>query len=162
MATTTVADICDTMIATVKALTPPSHTRDRYRLHDDWETDIREAAEAQPRFRLFSVREVGDVTPPLTTNTDEERVTARIECVVAYPRKDAARYGRTAARGRSELIEADGTQIDNTIGTNGYQSLELVTGDAAVITLNRRIEPGIACVFLVLELQAEFTRSNTP
>jgi hypothetical protein len=159
--TTTADTIRDAMIARVRNLVPRRHARDRYRLHDDWAVDFREWCEANPSaaLRRFSIRDMGPVDQPAVTNAEKELVRRTFEVVVAYPIADSQRYGKGGARDRDDMLESDGYQLNDAIGTNGFQSLEVDVGPATVITEREDRESGAACVFLVLELHVQFWRS---
>lgn len=153
----TVAAIRDTMTTAISALLPHSLQGNPFKLHRQ-HGDFRAWAEQNPggAFRQFSVRGSGTIAPPEVTNTDVELVSTEIECVVAYPMD--FRGGPKMVHDRDDLIESDLRQIDNTIGTNGYATIETAVS-GTVTTIEATREEGQACVFAVLRLKVGFYRA---
>ena len=118
----TVAAIRDTMGTAVKAIDPLLLTGNRFREHP-LRDDFRTWAEQNPQaaFRVFSIRRSAPIGPAQVTNTDVEWVDPELECVIAYPRD--FRGGPQMVLDRDDLIESDGRQIRDTIGTNGYSAI---------------------------------------
>jgi hypothetical protein len=156
---TTSAGVRDLMRETIRALTPNVRSDARWRTHDE-RVDFRIWAEQNPTaaFRMFSIKTEGQLQPPVVSNTDVEWVETQFELVAAYPR-DYRYGGGQHILDLDDVIESDLRQIEHAIGTNGYQSLEQVTGtEATVQTVDTIREPGIAAVFAVLRLRVMYWR----
>lgn len=161
MAVTTAAAIRDLMRTTVKALTPTFLENARYKPFAE-RVDFRAWCEANTTaaFRWFSIRDLGNIAPPVVSNTDREWIETQFEVVIAYPTDH--RYGRDMALDLDDCQEGDLKQVEHAIGTNGYQTLDVSTGgDACVTTVETAREQGPACVFGVLRLSVRYWRSMT-
>lgn len=162
MPTTTIDAIVDKMVDTIEDLIPSLHAKDSFRPWDEVADDFRAWCEANANacFRRFAVLDTGDVEQPMNTNLDVEEVYTTITVLIAYPRKDATRYGAKMSRGRNALIGKDRVQINDAVGTNGYSTLDQTTSGAATVwTVREAREEGEACVFAVLELRTRFWRA---
>ncbi len=157
---TTQAAIRDSMIASVRGLTPTYHAAEKFRQHRD-RLDLRAWAAQNPAscLRLFSVRFVADLEPPTVSDTESEMVTRSIEVVVAYPAD--GRHGKDLElRDLDDVIEEDLRMIDDTIGTNGFAHLAGTNPGATVITDGDAREDGGAVTFGVLRMRCHYYRSN--
>lgn len=155
---TTSAQVRDVMRRTVRALTPAILAHVKFKAHDE-RVDFRTHALQNPKaaFRVFSIRDSGAVVGPVVSNTAREWIETVFEVVVAYPRDHS--YGPQLAMDLDDVIESDLRQIEHSIGTNGYQQLELSTGgDAQSITGSTTREQALAVVFGVLTLNVGFWR----
>ena len=158
--TTTAAAIRDKMITTVEALTPTVSSGERFRLVVDDDGEFRNWADMNPvaALRRFAIYELGTIRPPEVSSTVEQWTDEDFECVLAYPRKSLSRYGAKAFRSLMDTIKSDQKQIEDAIGTNGYQSLE--TSAVAVVTSGEwRLEKSPACLFGVLPLRVQYWRA---
>jgi hypothetical protein len=152
------ASIRDTMATTVIGLTPPVISSKRFTKYDHRVSDFRAWCEQNPTgcFRKFSIRGTGTQSPPEVTNTDVEWINTEIEAVIAYPLD--FKGGPQMTLDRDDLIEDDLRQIENAIGTNGYQTIESA-GAGTVTTIEATREEGQACAFAVLRLAVGFYRA---
>jgi hypothetical protein len=158
MAVTTAAEIRDAMRSAVRAITPSLLAHVPFKAHDE-RVPLRQWAELNKTaaFRWFSVRDTGDVVPPVVSNMDRDRVETTFEFVTAYPLD--YRYGNQLALDMDDVVESDLRQVEHKIGSNGYSLLDLTTGgDATVTTIGTSRESGESCAFGVLRLRVEFWR----
>lgn len=149
------ASIRDTMVTALHGLTPLTLSGTRYKRHDHKVSDFRSWCEANPTssFRRFSVRGTGREEPPEVTNGDVEWIWTEIEAVIAYPLD--FRGGPQMSLDRDDLIAEDMRQIKDTIGTNGYLTIE-AAGAGTVTTNSVDREEQNACVFSILNLRVGF------
>ncbi len=145
--------IRQSMCTAVRAISPLLHSGDPFIEHDSsvpfGDFCEQNPASAWRRFyiRGTGVREVGDII------SDRQWVWTEVECAVAYPLD--YRAGELMGNDRDDLIDSDLRQLDWTIGTAGYSTLEdAVSG--TVITQGMRREEGEACVFGVLTLRVGY------
>jgi len=156
---TTAGAVRDLMRATVRAVAPELRSDVKWKPYDE-RADFRTWADANPTaaFRQFSIKTVGEIPPPVVSNTDVEWVETSVECVSAYPRD--YRYGAQHHLSLDDVIESDLRQLEHAIGTNGYAALDQATGNEALVTTEATFrEPGGAVVFGVLRLRVGFWRS---
>lgn len=151
---TTVAAIRNTMITTVKALTPTSHAHRKYRHHRE-DVDFRDYCERNPAaaYRLFTIRDTfAHEGPTISTMTLEELRTT-IECVVAYPKMEAYINDSGSRRpflDRDDILREDIKQLRDAIGVNGYSTIDSAGGNATVFDEQIGVDMGTACVYAVL------------
>jgi hypothetical protein len=156
MATTWQA-IRDAMITAVKGLTPaalgvkfiPHREEDDFRA---W-CNANEAA----ALRRFSIRDTGQGVDPGFSDSVLKHVERECECVIAYPTAGLGRYGARAGLSLEDVMVADAHQVENTIGTNGFQTLN--NAHACVINREPRFVPLGACTYIVIPLDVTYWRA---
>lgn len=148
--------IRQSMCTAVKAILPLLHSGDPFREHDS-SVPFLEFCEQNPAsaWRLFYIRGTG-AEEPSEVISDLEWVWTEMECAVAYPRD--YRAGDLMGNDLDDLIESDLRQLNATIGTAGYSTLENAAS-GTVMTQGVRREEGEACLFGVLTLRVGFWRA---
>ena len=120
--TTTVENLRDHIIALIAAITPLTHSRDRFiPYRNEGGADFQrwaEGLEGGAAFRRFQVRDTGRSPGPDITNTDVESRFVVFEILIAYPQ--SSRWGKKAALDRDDAANIDQHEIDRTVGLNGY------------------------------------------
>ena len=112
MNTTTLPEVIDSLIATIRGLTPQRIADHRF---DLWvETyDLREVAmgAAGSSFRRFQVERVADIEADPVLDAEANHFGAEIEILVAYPTKITSLYGENGLRDLHRTATQDGQLI---------------------------------------------------
>ena len=152
-----VALIKQSMTTAILAITPLLNSDERFREFDasqDYPTWCEQNPAAAGR--VFFIRSTGDVRIESDNSSQRWEVT-EIECAVCWPKDNHA--GDGMGNDRDALIESDLLQIDNTIGTAGYASLETAVS-GTVRTIGQSREETDACVFGVLRFEVGYWRAT--
>jgi hypothetical protein len=153
---TTVAAVRDTMISTVKALTPTSLANRKFRHHRE-DVDYSDFCERNPAaaFRLFTIRDTFAHVSPVVSNMALEELQTTIECVVCYPKQSEYLNDSGQRRpllDRDDILREDIKQVRDAIGVNGYMTIDSAGGNATVFSENVGVDVAAACVYIVLRL----------
>lgn len=112
MNTTTLPDVIDRLITTMRGISPLRITGSRF---DLWvETyDLREiaVAAAGSSFRRFQIERVSDIESDPVLDPDVNHFGADVEILVAYPAKVTALYGENGLRDLHRTATQDGQAI---------------------------------------------------
>lgn len=162
MASTTSSAIRSLMRTTIAALTPSALSGDGFRAYEE-RFAFRDWCDKNPAaaLRLFSVRDVGELEPPLVTDTARHWAWREFVLEVAYPLD--ARYGELEELSLDDVIEQDLRQLRAAVGTDGFQTIEGAGArDAAVSNLPGEIrDRGVACFFAGLRFRVGFWEATS-
>jgi hypothetical protein len=164
MALATAESIRDRIAEVLVALTPTSLSSDKFRQYrNEGAADFEEFITKNPAaaFRRFQVREIGDESNPLTSNTTEERLPVEFEIVIAYPQTH--RYGSGNALDRDDVARQDWKAIKHAIGIDGRANFTSATDgsyDSTPLGATRTRETMGANDVSVIRVQFEYLRST--
>jgi hypothetical protein len=151
--TATIATIRDRMAVLVTAIVPVVLAGNRLVQSRD-EADFRTWCEtnADAALRRFHIEgRVG--APPEFSMVDLTLEHATFKLTLAYPKTN--RYGAEAGRDRDDAIDSDWRQINVAIGIYGRGNFS-GANDCVPLASRQRIESGVACDFLVVEIDVDY------
>lgn len=149
--------IRQSMVTAVLDIDPLLLSDERFRVFDASQ-DYLTWCEQNPAAagRMVHIRPTGDVRVESDNSSQRWEVT-EFELAVCHPKHNHA--GDDMGHDRDALIESDLLQIDNTIGTAGYASLETAVS-GTVRTIGQSREETDACVFGVLRFEVGYWRAT--
>lgn len=96
--TTTLEEIKEQMVATIRNLTPPRAADKKFDLwHPDHDLTLIDASNVGASFRKFQITESGDIEKPLILSADANHFGIDLEILVAYPVKALGLYATSGA-----------------------------------------------------------------
>lgn len=158
--TTTLAAIRAQMLTTLEAIVPAHEASIRFERHRG-ESDFRAWVEMneQGAWRRFHINSLFDEGPtPASTNSDVEFRSARLELLVAYPKRWGL-YGQDGERGAHDVIESDREQIDGRSGIGHNNSAGYVSGQHSSIRVARETLVGDAVLVSRTVYEVTYYRS---
>lgn len=160
MALATIEAIRDRIATLLESQTPTTDSTKFRRYRNELGANFVEWAEANAAgcLRRFQVRSIGDDSPPLVSNVQEERVPVSLLLAVAYPQTH--RYGGANGMDRDDVIEQDWLKINYSVGLYGRGNFSS-THDCTPLGGTKSIDRANGVDFLVVELRYEFERSLT-
>lgn len=155
--------IRESMIGLIEALTPTSHSSVPFRV-ERGERDFRAWGEANEAaaLRRFSVRFVGQPSPPVVSDTQVELVEGDVvELVIAYP-KQWGKYGEGNVRDFDDLMDEDLQQIDGRSGVGVNNAADWIAGQNQSLRVDWEIEDDedAKVAFLRVRYQVDYYRST--
>lgn len=162
-ATTTREAIRENMVTLIEALAPTTSSDVPFRV-ERGERDFRTWAEANEAaaLRRFSVRFVGQPSPPVISDTLTELVEQdAVEVLIAYP-KQYGKYGQGNNRALDDVLDEDVQQIDGQSGVSHNNSGDWVSGQHNCLRIEATVEddPDAKVVIARLLYSIDYYRST--